>query len=113
MSTFSVALVQFDGHGTDTSANLRQGLAACRRAAGLGVDLVLFPEWWQIGYTDCPADAAGRHAWADCALDPADPWLQAFRETARRAPDRCCDHLPVAVARRAAQRGDGHRPARP
>jgi hypothetical protein len=40
---------------------------------------------WQIGYTDCPADAAGRHAWADCALDPADPWLQAFRETARRA----------------------------
>jgi predicted amidohydrolase len=85
MSTFSVALVQFDGHGTDTSANLRQGLAACRRAAGLGADLVLFPELWQIGYTDCPADAAGRHAWADCALDPADPWLQAFRETACRA----------------------------
>jgi predicted amidohydrolase len=91
MSTFSVALVQLDGHGTDTSANLRQGLAACRRAADLGADLVLFPELWQIGYTDCPADPAGRRAWAARALDPGDPWLQAFREAARR------DRIAVAI----------------
>jgi predicted amidohydrolase len=60
MGTFSVALVQLDGCGTDTGANLRLGLKACRTAAGLGADLVLFPELWQIAYTDCPADPAGR-----------------------------------------------------
>lgn len=85
ISDFSVALVQLDGQATDTAANLRRGLAACRRAAGLGADLVLFPELWQIGYADCPADPAGRRAWAARALGPADPWLQAFREAARRA----------------------------
>lgn len=30
------------------------------------------------------AGPAGRRAWAARALDPGDPWLQAFREAARR-----------------------------
>lgn len=41
MSTVGVALVQLDGDGTDASANLGQGLAACCGAADLGADLML------------------------------------------------------------------------
>jgi predicted amidohydrolase len=85
MGTLGIALVQLDGCGTDTGSNLCRGLDACRRAADLGADLVLFPELWQIGYTDCPADSAGRRSWTSLAIDPHDPWLQAFRDFARQA----------------------------
>ncbi|HLI36405.1 MAG TPA: carbon-nitrogen hydrolase family protein [Streptosporangiaceae bacterium] len=85
MGTLSVALVQADGCGTDTGANLRRGLAACRTAADLGADLALFPELWQVAYAGCPASPAGRRHWAGHAIDPGDPWLQAFRDLARRA----------------------------
>jgi predicted amidohydrolase len=84
-ASLTVALVQLDGCGTDTGGNLRSGLEACRRAAGLGADLVLFPEMWQIGYADCPSDPAGRRAWAARALGPGDEWLEAFRDCARHA----------------------------
>lgn len=36
----------------------------------------------QLGQTAGPA---GRYAWPARALDPGDPWLQAFREAAHRA----------------------------
>lgn len=85
MTTLSIALVQFDGCGTDADANLRRGLSACRTAADLGADLVLFPELWQIAYADCPTDPAGRRAWAARAIGPGDRWLRAFRDTARQA----------------------------
>lgn len=85
MTTLRVALVQFDGRGTDAGANLRRGLDACRRAADLGADLVLFPEMWQIAYTDCPAGPAERRAWVARALSPGDRWLAAFRDLAREA----------------------------
>jgi predicted amidohydrolase len=85
MSTLDIALIQADGCGTDTGANLRRGLAACRMAADLGADLALFPELWQIAYTDCPADTAGRRRWAALAIHPGHRWLQAFRDLARQA----------------------------
>lgn len=85
MSMLSIALIQSDGCGTDTGVNLRRGLAACRKAADLGADLVLFPELWQIAYTDCPADPARRRRWTGRAIDPGDPWLEAFRDLARHA----------------------------
>jgi N-carbamoylputrescine amidase len=85
MSTFDIALIQADGCGTDTRANLGRGLAACRMAADRGADLALFPELWQIAYTDCPAGPADRRRWGDRAIDPGDPWLQAFRDLARQA----------------------------
>jgi N-carbamoylputrescine amidase len=85
MGTLNVALVQLDGCGTDTGANLRRGLEACRAAAGLGADLVVFPEMWQIAYSDCPSDPAGRRRWAAQAIGPDDAWLAAFRDLARRA----------------------------
>ena len=51
----------------------------------LGADLALFPELWQIGYTDCPVGPQARREWAGLAVEPDDPWLQAFRDLARQA----------------------------
>lgn len=47
--TLNIALLQI--LPTDsTEGNLQKGLQACREAKQLGVDLVLFPEMWHIGY---------------------------------------------------------------
>jgi predicted amidohydrolase len=85
MTMVTIALAQLDGCGTDVGANLRRGLDACRSAADLGADVVLFPELWQIDYTDCPGDPAGRRVWAGRAIGPGDRWLQAFRDLASQA----------------------------
>jgi N-carbamoylputrescine amidase len=47
---FRVALLQLLAAGNDQDANLLKGDRACREAAGLGADLALFPEMWNIGY---------------------------------------------------------------
>jgi N-carbamoylputrescine amidase len=58
-------------------ANLAKGLEACRRAKALGADVALFPEMWNIGYADAPADPAGRSAWREQAIGADDPWIRA------------------------------------
>jgi len=45
-----VALLQLLAAGNDQESNLLKGDKACRDAAGLGADLALFPEMWNIGY---------------------------------------------------------------
>ena len=50
MGMFRVALLQLLAAGNDQEANLLKGDKACREAAGLGADLALFPEMWNIGY---------------------------------------------------------------
>jgi predicted amidohydrolase len=50
VSELRIALLQVAAAGYDQAANLETGLAACRRAAGLGADIALFPEMWNIGY---------------------------------------------------------------
>ncbi len=50
MGMFKVALLQLLAAGNDQEANLLKGDRACRRAAGLGADLALFPEMWNVGY---------------------------------------------------------------
>jgi predicted amidohydrolase/GNAT superfamily N-acetyltransferase len=47
---FRVALLQLLAAGNDQEANLLKGDRACREAAGLGADLALFPEMWNVGY---------------------------------------------------------------
>src|SRR5689334_10363829 len=47
---FKVALLQLLAAGNDQEANLLKGDEACREAAGLGADMALFPEMWNIGY---------------------------------------------------------------
>ena len=45
-----IALLQMTACGTDQDANLAKGEAFCRRAAGMGADVALFPEMWNVGY---------------------------------------------------------------
>ena len=105
-TSFTVALLQLAGHGTDQAANLVRGEAACREAAAMGADLALFPEMWNIGYTSfCPpvgpatdlwkhptrwgdpsaavVDEAERATWQGRAIGPDDRFVRHFRELAR------------------------------
>ncbi len=50
MSQLKIALLQLLP-GAGAEENLRLGLSACRRAAGLGADIALFPEMWSCGYS--------------------------------------------------------------
>lgn len=83
MADLLIALCQLASAGTDTQANLVKALAACSQAAAHGADVVVLPELWQIGYTPCPDEPAGRAAWQDLAVGPDDPWLAAFHGAAR------------------------------
>lgn len=49
MKTLKIALLQIAPCGA-LEGNLEKGLAACRRAGGLGADIALFPEMWSNGY---------------------------------------------------------------
>jgi N-carbamoylputrescine amidase len=64
-----VPLLQLTAQENDQEANLRKGLAYCRRAADLGADLALFPEMWNIGYS-----GYNQSIW-DGNFDPLDPSL--------------------------------------
>ena len=48
MGMFRVALLQLLAVGNDQEANLLKGDEACREAAGLGADVALFPEMWNV-----------------------------------------------------------------
>src|SRR5262245_30790157 len=52
MGILQVALLQMAPHGTDQQANLAKGEAYCRQARQMGADIALFPEMWNIGYTN-------------------------------------------------------------
>ena len=45
-----IALLQMTACGANQDANLAKGEAFCRRAAGMGADVALFPEMWNVGY---------------------------------------------------------------
>lgn len=66
MSILRVALLQMASSGPDQEANLAKGEVFCRQARQMGVDIALFPEMWNIGYTgygpEQPDDAA-RDLW--------------------------------------------------
>ena len=77
-----IALCQLVSAGMDQEANLKKGLAACEQAAAQGADIAILPELWQIGYSSCPADRAGRDRWQQVAIDASDPWVTSFRDAA-------------------------------
>jgi predicted amidohydrolase len=84
VSVLRIALLQLTACGTDQSANLRKGLAFCRRAKELGADVVLFPEMWNIGYTPYHAGNLGaREAWQAQAVGADSDFVRRFRELAR------------------------------
>jgi N-carbamoylputrescine amidase len=64
MTPLTVALLQMTPHRTDQNANRLKGEDFCRRARGLGADIALFPEMWNIGYTGfCPEATPDTDLW--------------------------------------------------
>jgi len=74
-----IALLQLAGSGYDREASLARGLAACRRAAAAGADVVLFPELWSTGCFFSDGDL-GR--WRAQAIARDDPWVVAHADLA-------------------------------
>ena len=88
-----IALVQLPAHEDDVSGSTEAGLAAVAEAAGLGADVVLFPEMWHTGYSMKDLSLA----------EPVDgPFVGAFRQAAR-------DHDVAVVATLLERVGSGVR----
>jgi N-carbamoylputrescine amidase len=96
MSQLTIALLQMAAHGTDQDANRTKGDRFCRIAGQLGADIALFPEMWNIGYSDYapgvwetdfdphdPAHAAARAAWQARSIDATSAYVTHFRDLAR------------------------------
>jgi len=84
MSALRVALLQMASCETDREANKAKGDAFCRQAKGMGADIALFPEMWNIGYSFFdPAVPDAREAWRARAIDQADGFFLHFRELAK------------------------------
>jgi predicted amidohydrolase len=48
---FKIGLLQMKAQGNNQEANYEKAINYCREALKKGVDMVLFPEMWNIGYT--------------------------------------------------------------
>jgi predicted amidohydrolase len=84
MSLLRVAMLQLVAHGTDQAANRGKGLQYCRQAKGLGADIALFPEMWNIGYTRYDAALPGtRQAWQTRAVGADSEFVGAYRRLAK------------------------------
>jgi len=84
MTKITIALLQMVSLRRDQAANMAKGEAFCRRAAGSGADIALFPEMWSIGYTYYdPSQPGARQAWAEQAIARDGPFVQHFRALAR------------------------------
>ena len=79
----NIALLQIASCGDDHGRNLAKGIEACREAKGLGADLAVFPELWNIGAALCPLDAEGRRRWIAKAVDRQSSFVQTFAALAR------------------------------
>lgn len=80
---FTVALLQIAPHGKDQSRNLEKGVARCREAKSMGADLAVFPELWNMGFTQAPLTAEGRKLWAASAIDQRSDFFLSFAALAK------------------------------
>ena len=84
MTKITVALLQMVSHRNDQDKNMAKGEAFCRRAAGLGADIALFPEMWSIGYTYYdPSQPGARQVWAAQAIARDSAFVRHFRALSR------------------------------
>jgi predicted amidohydrolase len=79
MGMFRVALLQLLAVGNDQEANLLKGDKACREAAGLGADLALFPEMWNVGYYEWGEAGDDATALAAQAISVDSEFVEHFR----------------------------------
>lgn len=85
-----IALLQIKAILNDQEANLRIGDQYCQRAAALDVDIALFPEMWNIGYSPCPKDPKGKTQWQSQAIGRNSPFVTHFKQLAKE--------LEIAIA---------------
>ncbi len=83
---FKVALLQVAPDGTNQDINRRIGEQECRKAAQVGVDIALFPEMWNNGYTF----DTERDQWAGEPLTPDSPFIQHFQALAAELKMAIC-----------------------
>ncbi|QPC83848.1 carbon-nitrogen hydrolase family protein [Phototrophicus methaneseepsis] len=96
MKMLKIALLQLFACGNDQTANLAKGEKYCRQAAEQGVDIVVFPEMWNIGYTPYSEDVwredfdpldstydSLRQEWYSQAVSADSPFVQHFCKLAK------------------------------
>src|SRR5437899_1490894 len=81
---FKVALLQKLPEPMNQEFNLQKGIEYCKTAKDMGAHLALFPEMWNIGYTECPFDREGRIGWENAAIDRQSDFFHRYVELARR-----------------------------
>ncbi|MCD6288984.1 MAG: carbon-nitrogen hydrolase family protein [Anaerolineae bacterium] len=100
MSRLNVALLQMVPFGIDQEANRAKGMAFCRQARGMGADIALFPEMWNVGYSLLEISRMGeREGWHTQAVCRDGAFVTGFRELARE--------LDMAIAITYLERWDG------
>lgn len=84
MARLNVALLQMAAAGNDQDANREKGEEYCRRAAAMGADIALFPEMWNVGYTNGFDEDRNdvQDYWRSQAVGPDDEYVVRFRELA-------------------------------
>jgi N-carbamoylputrescine amidase len=84
LSLVRIALLQMTAFGDDQDANLSKGEAFCRRAKGMGADVALFPEMWNVGYTFYdPSQPNARQVWQAQATGQDDSFFTHFKALAK------------------------------
>ena len=84
MSLVRVALLQMTAFGYDQDANLAKGETFCRRAKGMGADVALFPEMWNVGYTfPDSSQPKTNDAWRAQAVGAQDGFVTHFKALAK------------------------------
>ncbi|MFZ5918670.1 MAG: carbon-nitrogen hydrolase family protein [Chloroflexota bacterium] len=85
MGVLQVALLQMAAGGADQQANRVKAEQFCRRARGMGADVALLPEMWNVGYTFFhPAQPGARQAWYAQAVSQDDAFVRHFQALARQ-----------------------------
>jgi predicted amidohydrolase len=101
MAVLRIALLQMAAVENDQQANLEKATDHCRRAASLGAHIALFPEMWNVGYSngfDENRDNVQDH-WRGQAVGADGAYVTHFRELARE--------LNLAIAATYLERWDG------
>lgn len=79
-----VALLQMMPDDNNQAYNLEKGLRFCKDAAGMGADIALMPEIWNIGYTRFKGeDPETIREWQAQATPRDGAYVNAFRELAK------------------------------
>ena len=83
MPTFTIALLQMTGFDEDQERNLDTGLEYCRLASGMGADLALFPEMWNIAYPTTKMEGQEQqNRFLEQAIPRGDEFLEHHRRLA-------------------------------